>query len=145
MKRVAEFEMKKKIIFWVVGILLVGIAGAIVNVLPTYEDAVAEIREHKAKFANFSFDRDISDLTYTSDKICAVDYITEEIGDCEIDFSYVYNREEVWEVLRVNSTSTIVEDDLAIRVHLERIYSPEENPIIVTYVEDSRIDPDIVP
>jgi len=114
--------MKRKIIYLLIGLLLVGVVTAGVSLFNSYEDALADI--HNRKSGQFDFDRDITKFRYFGDKECEVDFETE-IPTCEIFFEYTYDKMIYRDQITVDYGSTLEEDNKLIRKHLELMYAPK--------------------
>ena len=137
--------MKKKIIFGVVGLLLIGIA--IAGSLSSYDETINSIRADKSSngIKDFDFERDVSHIEYTSQKECIIDYQTEEILSCSICYKFTYDSVvyddciSVKPIVPLNATIEKNRDENSIRLAITdkclRVRSSED----VGYIEDESI------
>ena len=104
----------------IVGLLLVGIVGAGI-LSSSLEQKKQELRNHKQN-NTFDYERDIKKLKYVTDKICELNYETEEIDRCYVCVEYEYNSEPMSECIDVEIESTKKNDDDKIEKSITRNY-----------------------
>ena len=120
-------RMKKTTIILLIGLLLVGIVTA--GYFATKEKAINELKQSKTELQNII--KDVSgNIEFISDKICFLDWETEETYFCEQCFKYKYEGIELEECISVDETSTLEQDKQKIKSYikecLERRYISED-------------------
>lgn len=82
------------------------------------DDAIAEIQAQKLADVE-SVDESNIDITLTSDKVCRINYVTEETDYCRICYSATYEGLEYEDCVKVDEDGTEVQDKNAVRDHIK--------------------------
>ena len=99
----------------------------------TKEDAISYFTDYKAT-REVEINKTVSTITYTSDKVCSIDYYSEKIS-CKICFDYLINGNMENSCVFVKEDSSLKEDEERIQEFV--ITATKEATLIekVEYVE----------
>lgn len=125
--------MNKK--YLIGGIILMSLIGVAVGInFNSFESAVDYIKQQKA---NADTPIVFSDVTIISDKVCAVNFETEEIDYCEVCAEYTYNNERHEGCYTVPYETTKAQDITEITGRIEKSIRNAEGQEEVTFTKDN--------
>jgi hypothetical protein len=103
--------MNKKILIGIMALILVSavIMGTVYN---TKEEAITAIQTTKAEGA---IEADSIDISVISDKLCTVNYDTEQVEGCHVCYNANYSDIQIEECVYLSNGTTLVADNNAIK------------------------------
>lgn len=103
--------MNKKLLIGIICLVMVSvmIVGTMYN---TKESAISAIQSVKSTGA---VEADSIDITITSDKVCTIDYVTEEVINCHVCYTANYTDILIEECVSLVEGSSLVADNSVIK------------------------------
>lgn len=118
--------MKAKYIFGMFFALVI-VTFATAQLLGDFDSALSALKSNKV-IGDAAIPAAVSSYKYTTDKVCQLDYDSEEVNACEVCISYTLDSQNQTECLQLEYNTTLEQDEEFIYDHIsERVRNHYED------------------